>query len=230
MNLENLPFLKVVSPYNEEKIMKKLTALDILTASPIVPVIAIKQIKDAIPLAHALVAGGVKVLEVTLRTDCALDAIGMMQNAIPEAIVGAGTVTSREQYQQAVAAGARFVITPGLTEDLLKTSQTYDIPFIPGIATPSELMLAKQYGLRYLKFFPAEINGGIKALQAFNGPFPEIKFCPTGGINEKNYQQYLALNNVLCVGGTWFVPNQAIEQGDFAHITQLAQSAINALK
>ena len=165
--------------------MKKLTALDILTASPIVPVIAIKQIKDAIPLAHALVAGGVKVLEVTLRTDCALDAIGMMQNAVPEAIVGAGTVTSREQYQQAVAAGARFVITPGLTEDLLKTSQTYDIPFIPGIATPSELMLAKQYGLRYLKFFPAEINGGIKALQAFNGPFPEIKFCPTGGINEK---------------------------------------------
>ena len=212
--------------------IKKTTALsafEVLTSSPIIPVIAIKQLKDAVPLASALVSAGVRVLEITLRTECGLEAIRMVKEQVPNAIVGAGTVANATQYAQAIESGAEFIISPGLTESLLQKSTEYAVPFIPGIATPSELMLASQYGLSYLKFFPAEINGGIKALQAFSGPFPEIKFCPTGGINEKNYQDYLALKNVLCVGGTWFVPNEAIEQGDFERIAMLAESAINSL-
>ena len=204
--------------------MKKTTALsafEVLTASPIIPVIAIKQLKDAVPLASALVNAGVRVLEITLRTEYGLEAIRMVKEQVPNAIVGVGTVVNATQYAQAVEAGAGFIISPGLTESLLQKSTEYAVPFIPGIATPSELMLASQYGLSYLKFFPAEINGGTKALQAFFGPFPEIKFCPTGGINEKNYRYYLALENVLCVGGTWFVPNEAI--------AMLAKSAINSL-
>ena len=210
--------------------MKKTTALsafEVLTASPIIPVIAIKQLKDAVPLASALVNAGVRVLEITLRTEYGLEAIRMVKEQVPNAIVGVGTVVNATQYAQAVEAGAGFIISPGLTESLLQKSTEYAVPFIPGIATPSELMLASQYGLSYLKFFPAEINGGTKALQAFFGPFPEIKFCPTG--NEKNYRYYLALENVLCVGGTWFVPNEAIEQGDFERIAMLAKSAINSL-
>ena len=212
--------------------MKKTTALsafEVLTASPIIPVIAIKQLKDAVPLASALVNAGVRVLEITLRTEYGLEAIRMVKEQVPNAIVGAGTVVNATQYAQAVESGAEFIISPGLTESLLQKSTEYAVPFIPGIATPSELMLASQYGLSYLKFFPAEINGGTKALQAFFGPFPEIKFCPTGGINEKNYPDYLALENVLCVGGTWFVPSEAIKQGDFERIAMLAKSAINNL-
>ena len=210
--------------------MKKTTALaafEVLTVSPIVPVMAIKRLKDAVPLARALVNAGVRVLEITLRTECGLEAIRAVKQQVPNAILGAGTVVNATQYAQAIEAGAEFIISPGLTESLLQKSTEYTVPFIPGIATPSELMLANQYGLSYLKFFPAEINGGIKALQAFAGPFPEIKFCPTGGINEKNYQDYLALKNVLCVGGTWFVSGEAIERGDFEQITALAESAIN---
>lgn len=210
--------------------MKNLTALDVLTASPIVPVIAIQQLKDAVPLAKALVSAGVKVLEVTLRTECALEAIRQIKEAVPDAIVGAGTVTSAEQYAQAVEAGAQFIISPGLTKNLLQKSQDYTVPFIPGVATPSELMLAAEFALSVLKFFPAEINGGVKALKAFAGPFAHVKFCPTGGVSEKNYLDYLALNNVLCVGGTWFVPKEAIDKGDFEQIHQLAKQAINGVK
>lgn len=210
--------------------MKNLTALEVLTASPIVPVIAIQQIKDAVPLAKALVSAGVNVLEVTLRTECALEAIRLIKASVPEAIVGAGTVTNATQYAQAVEAGAEFIISPGLTENILKASKAYSVPFIPGVATPSELMLAAEYGLSVLKFFPAEINGGINALKAFAGPFAQVKFCPTGGVNEKNYRDYLALSNVLCVGGTWFVPKASIEDGDFEHIHQLAKRAIEGTK
>lgn len=210
--------------------MKNLTALDVLTASPIVPVIAIQGVDDAVPLAKALVSAGVKVLEVTLRTECALEAIRLIKRAVPEAIVGAGTVTNTTQYAQAVEAGAEFIISPGLTENLLRESKAYSVPFIPGVATPSELMLAAEYGLSVLKFFPAEINGGINALKAFAGPFAHVKFCPTGGVNEKNYRDYLALSNVLCVGGTWFVPKAVIEEGDFERIHQLAKQAIDGVK
>ncbi|MCX2961183.1 bifunctional 4-hydroxy-2-oxoglutarate aldolase/2-dehydro-3-deoxy-phosphogluconate aldolase [Rodentibacter caecimuris] len=210
--------------------MKNLTALDVLTASPIIPVITIQDLKDAVPLARALVSAGVKVLEITLRTNYSLEAIRQIKESVPNLIVGAGTVTTEEQYTQVVEVGAQFVISPGVTQSLLQKSQDYTVPFIPGVATPSELMLAAEYGLKFVKFFPAEMNGGMKALQAFSGPFAKMKFCPTGGVNEKNYLDYLALKNVLCVGGTWFVPKELIEKGDFEQIHQLAKQAIDGVK
>lgn len=210
--------------------MKNLTALDVLTASPVVPVIALDRVQDAVPLAQALVSAGVKVLEVTLRTPCALEAIRLIKQSVPDAIVGAGTVTTAQQYTQAVEAGAQFVISPGLTKSLVQKSTEYSVPFIPGIATPSELMMAAEFNLSVLKFFPAEINGGIAALKAFAGPFAQVKFCPTGGVNAQNYRDYLALPNVLCVGGTWFVPKAAIAQGDFEQIYQLAKQAVDGAR
>ncbi len=155
------------------------------------------------PMAKALVAGGVRVLEVTLRTECALEAIRAIAKEVPEAIVGAGTVTNVEQLKAVTEAGAQFAISPGLTESLLKAATGEGtIPLIPGISTVSELMLGMQYGLKEFKFFPAEANGGVKALQAIAGPFGHIRFCPTGGISPANYRDYLALNSVLCIGGS----------------------------
>lgn len=204
----------------------KRSAESILSQGPIVPVIVINKIEEAVPLAKALVAGGVKVLEVTLRTECALEAIKKIIKEVPEAIVGAGTVTNVEQYKQVVDAGVEFIITPGITESILKEAVANDVPLIPGIATISELLLANEYGLTELKFFPAEINGGVAALKAFAGPCPYIRFCPTGGLNEKNYTEYLALKNVLCVGGTWFIPNDLIQKGEFDKITELARKTV----
>ncbi|WP_386691474.1 MULTISPECIES: bifunctional 4-hydroxy-2-oxoglutarate aldolase/2-dehydro-3-deoxy-phosphogluconate aldolase [Lonepinella] len=210
--------------------MKKLTALDVLTQSPVIPVMVIDNLKNAVPLAKTLVESGIKVLEITLRTECGLDAIKLIKQEIPDAIVGAGTVLNPVQFEQAMMAGAQFIISPGITESLLQKSTLFDVPFIPGVATASEIMLAKQYDLHCLKFFPAEINGGIKALQAFSSVFPEITFCPTGGINEKNYLNYLNLKNVMCVGGSWFVPLSAVKQENFALIAQLAQSTIEGIQ
>ncbi|WP_439236125.1 bifunctional 4-hydroxy-2-oxoglutarate aldolase/2-dehydro-3-deoxy-phosphogluconate aldolase [Lonepinella koalarum] len=210
--------------------MKKLTALDVLTQSPVIPVMVIDNLKNAVPLAKTLVESGIKVLEITLRTECGLDAIKLIKQEIPDAIVGAGTVLNPVQFEQAMMAGAQFIISPGITESLLQKSILFDVPFIPGVATASEIMLAKQYDLHCLKFFPAEINGGINALQAFSSVFPEITFCPTGGINEKNYLNYLNLKNVMCVGGSWFVPLSAVKQENFALIAQLAQSTIEGIQ
>ncbi|WP_439290840.1 bifunctional 4-hydroxy-2-oxoglutarate aldolase/2-dehydro-3-deoxy-phosphogluconate aldolase [Lonepinella koalarum] len=210
--------------------MKKLTALDVLTQSPVIPVMVIDNLKNAVPLAKTLVESGIKVLEITLRTECGLDAIKLIKQEIPDAVVGAGTVLNPVQFEQAMMAGAQFIISPGITESLLQKSTLFDVPFIPGVATASEIMLAKQYDLHCLKFFPAEINGGIKALQAFSSVFPEITFCPTGGINEKNYLNYLNLKNVMCVGGSWFVPLSAVKQENFALIAQLAQSTIEGIQ
>ncbi|MDH2926212.1 bifunctional 4-hydroxy-2-oxoglutarate aldolase/2-dehydro-3-deoxy-phosphogluconate aldolase [Lonepinella koalarum] len=210
--------------------MKKLTALDVLTQSPVIPVMVIDNLKNAVPLAKTLVESGIKVLEITLRTECGLDAIKLIKQEIPDAIVGAGTVLNPVQFEQAIIAGAQFIISPGITESLLQKSILFDVSFIPGVATASEIMLAKQYDLHCLKFFPAEINGGIKALQAFSSVFPEITFCPTGGINEKNYLNYLNLKNVMCVGGSWFVPLSAVKQENFALIAQLAQSTIEGIQ
>jgi len=204
----------------------KTSAEAILSAGPVVPVIVIKDLKDAVPLARALIAGGVRTLEVTLRTACAIDAIKTIMAEVPEAIVGAGTVTTVEQFRQVSALGVEFIITPGLTTSLLQEAVAGDIPVIPGIATLGELMTGAEAGLTCFKFFPAEINGGVAALNAFGGPMPEVKFCPTGGISPKNYRDYLALKNVLCVGGSWFVPTDAIEKGDFASITRLAREAV----
>lgn len=208
----------------------KRSAEEILSLGPVVPVIVIDDINDAVPLAKALIAGGVRVLEVTLRTACALDAIKKIIAEVPEAVVGAGTVTSVEQLKEVTKAGVEFIITPGLTPSILKAATEGDVPVIPGIATISELLLAKEAGLTALKFFPAEVNGGVAALKAFSGPIPDIKFCPTGGISLKNYREYLALKNVLCVGGSWFVPTDAITNGDFAKITELAKQAVEGAK
>lgn len=208
----------------------KTSAEEILTMGPVVPVIVIERLEDAVPLAKALIAGGVKVLEVTLRTACAFDAIKKIIEEVPEAVVGAGTVTTVEQLKQVTQAGVKFVITPGITDSILKEAVVGTVPVIPGIATISELLTAQEYGLTALKFFPAEINGGVAALKAFAGPCGYMKFCPTGGVNPKNYRDYLALDNVLCVGGTWFIPTDAIAQGDFAKITQLAKEAVAGAK
>ncbi|GBU12620.1 ketohydroxyglutarate aldolase [Enterobacterales bacterium] len=204
----------------------KTSAEQILKSGPVVPVIVINKLEHAVPLAKALVAGGVRVLEVTLRTACAMDAIKAIAKEVPDAIIGAGTVLNPEQLAEVTAAGAQFAISPGLTEALLKAANAGSIPLIPGISTVSELMLGLDAGLREFKFFPAEANGGVKALQAIAGPFPQVRFCPTGGITPNNYRDYLALNSVLCIGGSWLVPADALESGDYARITQLAKDAV----
>ncbi|GKX58722.1 bifunctional 4-hydroxy-2-oxoglutarate aldolase/2-dehydro-3-deoxy-phosphogluconate aldolase [Leminorella grimontii] len=208
----------------------KKTAEQILTLGPVVPVIVINDIKDAVPLAKALVAGGVKTLEVTLRTACAIDAIRKIMAEVPEAVVGAGTVTTVEQYKKVAELGVEFIITPGLTPGLLKAAVEGTVPVIPGVATIGELMTGAEAGLKCFKFFPAEINGGVAALKAFAGPMPDAKFCPTGGISLKNYRDYLSLKNVLCVGGSWFVPTDVIAKGDFDAITKMAKEAVEGAR
>ncbi|MCI1680822.1 MAG: bifunctional 4-hydroxy-2-oxoglutarate aldolase/2-dehydro-3-deoxy-phosphogluconate aldolase [Ewingella americana] len=208
----------------------KTSAEQILTSGPVVPVIVINKLEHAVPLAKALVAGGVRVLEVTLRTACAVEAIKAIAKEVPDAIIGAGTVLNPEQLAEVTAAGAQFAISPGLTEPLLKAANAGPIPLIPGISTVSELMLGLDAGLREFKFFPAEANGGVKALQAIAGPFPQVRFCPTGGITPNNYRDYLALKSVLCIGGSWLVPADALESGDYTRITKLAQEAVAGAK
>ncbi|MDP2713305.1 bifunctional 4-hydroxy-2-oxoglutarate aldolase/2-dehydro-3-deoxy-phosphogluconate aldolase [Rheinheimera sp.] len=193
---------------------------------PVVPVIVIKDLADAVPMAKALLAGGIRVLEVTLRTPVALDAIRLLAQEVPDAIVGAGTVTTAAQLQQVVDAGAKFAISPGLTRELLQAGKDAAIPLIPGIASISELMEGTGLGYTHFKFFPAEAAGGVKTLKSIHGPFADIRFCPTGGINESNFRDYLALPNVKCVGGSWIVPDEAVAAKDWAKITQLCQTAV----
>jgi 2-dehydro-3-deoxyphosphogluconate aldolase / (4S)-4-hydroxy-2-oxoglutarate aldolase len=197
---------------------------------PVVPVIVIKDLADAVPMAKALLAGGIKVLEVTLRTPVALDAIRLLAQEVPDAIVGAGTVTTAAQLQQVVDAGAKFAISPGLTRELLQAGKDAAIPLIPGIASISELMEGTGLGYTHFKFFPAEAAGGVKTLKSIHGPFADIRFCPTGGINESNFRDYLALPNVKCVGGSWIVPDEAVAAKDWAKITQLCQTAVAQAK
>ena len=206
------------------------TPADIFAAGPVVPVLVIKDLDKAVPLAKALIAGGIKVLEVTLRTPVALDVIKKIADEVPEAIIGAGTVTNAQRLKQVVEAGAKFAISPGLTEALLEAGKGYDIPLIPGISSISDLMTAKDAGYDHLKFFPAEASGGVKALKSIGGPFPDVTFCPTGGIGPANYNDYLALSNVRCVGGSWVAPDDAIESGDWDKITQLAKEACDGAK
>jgi len=208
----------------------KTSAEQILTSGPVVPVIVINKLEHAVPLAKALVAGGVRVLEVTLRTACAVEAIKAIAKEVPDAIIGAGTVLNPEQLAEVTAAGAQFAISPGLTEPLLKAANAGPIPLIPGISTVSELMLGLDAGLHEFKFFPAEANGGVKALQAIARPFPQVRICPTGGITPNNYRDYLALKSVLCIGGSWLGPADALESGDYARITKLAQEAVAGAK
>jgi 2-dehydro-3-deoxyphosphogluconate aldolase/(4S)-4-hydroxy-2-oxoglutarate aldolase len=208
----------------------KMTSEEIFSQGPVVPVLVIKDVEHAVPLAKALIAGGIRVLEVTLRTDAALEVIAKIAKEVPEAIIGAGTVTNRAQLQQVIDAGAKFAISPGLTSDLLKAGIEGSIALIPGISSISELMTAVDHGYTHLKFFPAEASGGVKALKAIGGPFPDIKFCPTGGISPTNYNDYLALPNVCCAGGSWLAPEDVMLNGEWDKITELAKQAVAGAK
>lgn len=201
----------------------------VLSASPLMPVITINHPDTAIPLCRALAEGGLNVLEITLRTEHGLKAIEAVRKALPDIWVGAGTVTSTEQYRQAEAAGARFVITPGVTESILKFGTTSDAPLLPGISTASELMAGYALGYRAFKFFPAEVAGGVRALQAFGGPFPDVMFCPTGGIRRDTAKDYLALDNVRAVGGSWLTPADLILSEDWVGITAIARASLAGL-
>ncbi|CAG7857405.1 2-dehydro-3-deoxyphosphogluconate aldolase / (4S)-4-hydroxy-2-oxoglutarate aldolase [biofilm metagenome] len=200
---------------------------DIFAASPVMPVMVIQQLDDAIPLAQALVAGGINVLEITLRTPVALEAIKLISQNVKDAIVGAGTIANPAQLHAAEEAGALFAISPGVTRSLLDAASDSDIPLIPGIATLSELMSVMDYGLDHCKFFPAEAAGGIQMLKAIYGPFPQITFCPTGGISPGNYNEYLQLPNVACVGGSWLAPQNFVNEKNWLKITELAQKAVS---
>jgi len=199
---------------------------EVLRQGPVVPVMVIHRLEHAVPLARALVAGGIRVLEITLRTPVAVEAIAAISREVPDAIVGAGTVTRGEELDAIAAAGAVFAISPGLTPELLDVANRGPIPLIPGIATISELMTGLARGYDHFKFFPAGPAGGVKMLQAFAGPFPRVTFCPTGGISADNYREYLALPNVACVGGSWVAPQGAMDQGDWNRITALAREAV----
>ena len=204
----------------------KVQPSTVLNASPVMPVMVIHDLENAVPLAKALVAGGIRVLEITLRTAVALDAIRAISQEVPDAIVGAGTILNEQQLQAAADAGAVFAISPGLTANLLAAAQKSSIALIPGISSLSELMLGMEYGLDHFKFFPAENAGGIPMLKAIAGPIPQATFCPTGGISLKNYNEYLSLPNVACCGGSWLAPADVVKNKDWAKVTQLAQEAI----
>lgn len=204
---------------------RQLEPEEALRLTPVLPVIAIEDAADAIPLAKALLAGGVVSVEITLRTPAALNAIRAICDSVPEMIVGAGTVLNLDALAAAAAAGARYALSPGATPNLLETARGAPIPLIPGIATASELMLGLDLGYRHFKFFPAEQLGGIAALSAFAGPLPLARFCPTGGINADKAAGYLALENVLCVGGSWVAPSTLIKAGDWAAIEANARRA-----
>ena len=199
---------------------------EILGQGPVVPVMVIQQLAQAVPLARALVAGGIRVLEITLRTPVAIEAIRTISREVEGVFVGAGTVTNGEELAEVAAAGAVFAISPGLTVELLEAANQGAIPLIPGIATVSELMTGMARGYSHFKFFPAEAAGGVKMLKAIAGPFPQITFCPTGGITPANYREYLALKNVACIGGSWVAPQEAMDRGDWPQISALAREAV----
>ena len=201
----------------------------ILSAAPVVPVLTIADRAVAVPLARALVAGGLTALEVTLRTPAGLDCIRAIAGEVAAANVGAGTVLDARQYEAAEKAGATFVVSPGTTDGLLASAASSAVPFLPGVATAGEAMALAERGYRYMKFFPAEPAGGIAYLRALGAPLPAIRFCPTGGIGAKNAPDYLALANVICVGGSWVAPAEAVAGGDWARVTALAREAF-ALK
>lgn len=207
---------------------KKLA--DILRAGPIVPVITLERVEDAVPLARALVAGGLRLLEITLRTPAAVESAEAIIRDVPEAIVGIGTVLTPKDLERAQSLGARYALSPGATPDLLNAASRSEMPFIPGIATASELMAALAHGFATVKFFPAVAAGGVPALKALAGPFPQARFCPTGGIDEKNAREWLALSNVVAVGGSWVCSTSDIRAQAWGEITAKAQRAVMSVK
>jgi 2-dehydro-3-deoxyphosphogluconate aldolase/(4S)-4-hydroxy-2-oxoglutarate aldolase len=207
---------------------EKLTAL--FKAARVVPVLTINRLEDAVPLARALVAGGVRMLEVTLRTPVAIDAAKAIIADVPDAVVGIGTILNADDLTRARELGAIFGISPGATPELLKAAEDSDLPFAPGIATASELMQALAHGFATVKFFPAEQAGGIRALRALAGPFPHVQFCPTGGIGETNAPQWLAEPNVIAVGGSWLCQGVDIKTGNWAGITAMCERSVRSVK
>jgi 2-dehydro-3-deoxyphosphogluconate aldolase/(4S)-4-hydroxy-2-oxoglutarate aldolase len=198
---------------------------ELLRLGPVIPVIVLNDARKAVPLARALVAGGVRALEVTLRTEAALESIERIARDVPEAVVGVGTITRPEQFARARQAGARFAVTPGLDQGLVSAARESRLPLLPGVMTPSEVIAARNAGFDALKLFPAQQAGGIGMLKALGGPFPDVRFCPTGGITAETAPDFLALANVACVGGSWLTPQHLIDGDDWATITSLARDA-----
>ena len=203
----------------------RLTAQGVMSDAAVIPVIVLQDVAHAVPLARALVAGGIRMLEVTLRTPVALACIEAIAREVPQAVAGAGTVRSAADAQAAAMAGARFAVSPGYTHAVGKACHELGLPLLPGVATGGEIMAAQEDGYTALKFFPALQAGGLAMLKAWQGPFGDVKFCPTGGISADNAAQFLALPNVVCVGGSWLTPADAVTQGDWARITRLAREA-----
>jgi len=202
-----------------------MKTLELVQFGPVIPVIVVQRLEDAVPMAEALVEGGVRVLEVTLRTPVALKAMEAMAKAVPQAIVGAGTVRSVADAKDAKSAGCQFAVSPGYTSQVGAACRDLDLPLLPGVATSSEVMMAQADGLNFLKFFPATAAGGIPMLKAFAGPFTDVVFCPTGGITIETAPQFLALSNVKVCGGSWLTPADALEAKDWSRITRLAKEA-----
>ena len=206
-----------------------MNVLEVMRIGPVIPVIVIDELAQAVPLAKALVAGGVRVLEVTLRTAPALDAIRLIAREVPDAIVGVGTLTRPQDFKDALEAGAKFGVSPGLTPAMIQAAHETRLPLLPGVFTPSDVIAARLAGFSQLKLFPAQQAGGIGMLKALGGPFPDVMFCPTGGVSAENAPDFLALPNVACVGGSWLAPKAAVTSGDWGKITALAKEA-SALK
>jgi 2-dehydro-3-deoxyphosphogluconate aldolase/(4S)-4-hydroxy-2-oxoglutarate aldolase len=203
----------------------KLTALQVMQDAPVIPVIVLHDIQHAVPLARALVAGGIRMLEVTLRTPQALACLEAIAREVPEAVAGAGTVRSAADVEASLRAGARFAVSPGYTQALGRACRDAGLPLLPGVATGSEIMMAQEDGYTELKFFPAMQAGGPAMLKAWSGPFFDVRFCPTGGVTPLNASEFLSLPNVACVGGSWLVPADALAQSDWSRIEKLAREA-----
>jgi 2-dehydro-3-deoxyphosphogluconate aldolase/(4S)-4-hydroxy-2-oxoglutarate aldolase len=199
--------------------------LGLLNGQPVVPVLKIDDAKNAVPLARALAKGGLGVIEITMRTPAALEAIRRAASEVPEAVVGAGTILNAKQFDEAARAGSKFIVSPGCTRQLFDVARDSDVPLLPGAITPGEMMAALEEGLDFLKFFPAEQAGGATFLKSLASPFAGLRFCPTGGVSAKNAPDYLALPNVVCVGGSWIAPDEAVKSGDWAMIEKLAREA-----
>ena len=215
---------------SQSSMANKIAQIDDLCAKArILPVITIARNEDVLPLADALAAGGLTALEVTLRSAFGLSAIRILREQRPELCVGAGTILDRTMLADAEAAGAQFIVTPGSTQDLLQAALDSPLPLLPGISSASEIMIGYGMGYRRFKLFPAEISGGVAALKALGGPFNEVRFCPTGGVNEQNIKSYMSLPNVMCVGGTWMIDNAWVKNGDWGRIEEATAQALAAM-
>lgn len=203
-----------------------LTIKEIMNTSPIVPVMVINNVEHAVPLAKALVKGGLRVLEITLRTPAALESIRRIKAEVPEAIVGAGTIINIDTLNKAIEAGAEFIVSPGTTDKLIDAAIATGVPLLPGIANPSDAMRLLEKGITAMKFFPAEAAGGVPMLKSIGAPIPQISFCPTGGVSQKNVKEYFSLPNVACVGGSWMCAASLVDAENWDEITRLSAEAV----